>query len=157
MTRRNRLVLTATATSTALLVGAYISQIFGWEPCAMCLWQRWPHFAAIVAGLCALAIPGPIFPLLGAAASATTGGIAIYHSGVERKWWEGPASCTGSGDSLAGMSGDALLPGGADLAPLVMCDALQPFFLGLTMANWNALFSVFQICVWLSAARAGRK
>lgn len=122
----------------------------------MCLWQRWPHFAAIVAGLIALAVPGPVFPLLGAAASATTGGLAIYHTGVERKWWEGPASCTGSGDALGGLSGEALLPGTGDLAPLVMCDTLQPFFLGLTMANWNAVFSAFQIVVWICAARAGR-
>ena len=51
------------------------------------------------------------------------------------------------------MSGDALLPGGADLAPLVMCDTLQPFLFGLTMANWNLIGSIVLAGIWIAAFR----
>lgn len=149
---RKPLVLIAAGGSLALLAGAFVFQALGWAPCAMCLWQRWPHAAAILIGALAWALPGRALPLLGALAAAITAGIGVYHSGVERKWWEGPSSCTGSGD-LGGLSGGDLLPGGSDVPPLVLCDAFESFLFGLTMANWNALFSALLVLVWLKAAR----
>lgn len=153
MTRKS-LVLLAACGSFALLAAAFLFQSLGWAPCKMCLWQRWPHAAAIVIGVAALVLPGRLLTLLGAAAAATTAGIAVYHSGVERKWWEGPSSCTGSGDALGGLTGGELLPGGSDVPALVMCDAFEPFLFGLTMANWNALASAGLVVLWLMASRA---
>ena len=47
-------VLLATLGSAALLGGAFLFQAFGYPPCAMCIWQRWPHGIAIAVGLIAL-------------------------------------------------------------------------------------------------------
>lgn len=140
--------------SAALLAAAHIFEAFGWEPCAMCLWQRWPHWAAIGAGGLALLIPLAIAALLGAIASATTAGIAVYHTGVERKWWDGPASCTTPGDALTGLSGADLLS--VDGPALVLCDQFTPFLLGLSMANWNALISLGLFAIWSVALGKGR-
>jgi len=115
----------------------------------MCLWQRWPHAAAIAIGVLALALRGPALPLLGALAALTTAGIGIYHTGVERDWWEGPTSCTGSG--LGGLAGGDLLA--TDGPRLVMCDQVSWELLTLSMPSWNALFSLALVCVWLLAAR----
>ena len=52
---RTPLVFLATLGSVALLGGAFLFQALGWQPCAICLWQRWPHGAAIVIGVLALA------------------------------------------------------------------------------------------------------
>lgn len=153
MTRKT-LMLLAAGGSLALLAAAFFFQQLGWAPCKMCLWQRWPHAAAVALGAVALAVPSRIVALLGAAAAATTAGIAVYHSGVERKWWKGPESCTGSGEGLGDLTGGELLPGGSDVPALVMCDAFQPFLFGLTMANWNALASAGLMVIWLMAARA---
>ncbi|AKO96807.1 MAG: disulfide bond formation protein B [Marinovum algicola] len=151
---RTSLVLLAAGGSFLLLAGAFLFQALGWAPCAMCLWQRWPHAAAVLIGALALALPGRLLPLLGALAAATTAGIAVFHSGVERKWWQGPASCTGSGEDLGSLTGGDLLPGGSEAPALVLCDSFTPFLFGLTMANWNALFSALLVLVWLKAARA---
>ena len=151
---RTSLVLLAAGGSFLLLAGAFLLQALGWAPCAMCLWQRWPHAAAVLIGALALALPGRLLPLLGALAAATTAGIAVFHSGVERKWWQGPASCTGSGEDLGSLTGGDLLPGGSEAPALVLCDSFTPFLFGLTMANWNALFSALLVLVWLKAARA---
>ena len=151
---RTTFVLLAAGGSLALLGGAFIAQAFGWAPCAMCLWQRWPHAAAILLGALSLALPGRLLPLAGALAAATTAAIGVYHSGVERKWWDGPSSCTSGGDGLGGLSGGELLPGGGDAPALVLCDTFEPFLLGLTMANYNALISAVLVLVWLRAARA---
>jgi len=145
---RNLMIILATGGSVALLGGAYLFQALGYPPCAMCLWQRWPHMAAIIIGLLALKFGGRLLPLLGALAAATTAGIGIFHTGVERDWWEGPSSCTGGG-SLDGLSGADLL---AVTGPrVVMCDQVSWEFLTLSMASWNAIFSLDLMVGWLIA------
>lgn len=144
---RNMLVLLAGAGSFALLAGAYLFQALGYPPCAMCLWQRWPHMAAIVIAALALRFGGPALPVLGAAAAGTTGGLGIYHTGVERGWWQGPTSC--SGGSLDGLSGMDLLA--IDGPRVVMCDQVTWEFLALSMASWNAIASFGLMAIWISA------
>ena len=51
---RNQLILVAAFGSAAMLLGAWGFQAFGYAPCKMCLWQRWPHAAAFLIGLVAL-------------------------------------------------------------------------------------------------------
>lgn len=145
---RNPLILTAAAGSFVLLAGAFIFQALGYAPCAMCLWQRWPHAAAILIGALALALPGRLLPALGALAALSTAAIGLYHTGVERDWWEGPTSCTGTG--LGGLAGQDLLA--LDGPPLVMCDQVAWDFLTLSMASWNALLSLALAALWVMAA-----
>lgn len=146
MTRQNLIRLAAFG-SFALLAGAYTFQAFGYPPCTMCYWQRWPHFAAIGVGIAATLIHARVWPYLGALAAATTSGIGVYHTGVERGWWEGPTSCTGGGldltSDLLSTSGDRL----------IMCDQVSWELFTLSMASWNALFSAALVLVWLAAAR----
>ena len=41
----------------------------------------------------------PILPILiiGALSALSTSALGVFHTGVERGWWEGPTSCTESG------------------------------------------------------------
>ena len=60
----------------------------------MCYWQRWPHGAAIVLALLSFTAPSTsqrsrILVLLAALAIAISGGIGVYHAGVEAKIFEG--------------------------------------------------------------------
>lgn len=153
MTARQGILIAATG-SAGLLAAAYLFQMLGWAPCKMCLWQRWPHAAAIVVGALSLVVgPTRAVALLGALAALTTAGIAAYHSGVERKWWDGPASCSGSGGGLEGLTGAELVPGASDAPALILCDTLTPFLFGLTMANWNMIASLGLVAIWVMAAK----
>ncbi len=147
-----RSVLLAAGGSAALLAGAYIFQALGYAPCKMCLWQRWPHAVAIVIGLTILATGQRGFAWMGAVAAATTAGIGFYHAGVEQAWWEGPSSCSGGG-SLSGLSGADLLST-EDAAPIVMCDEIAWSLAGISMAGWNAAFSLLLVFIWVKAARS---
>lgn len=147
---RNLMIMLSAGGSAALLAGAYLFQALGYPPCAMCLWQRWPHVVAILIGVLALRIPGPVMPALGAIAAATTAGIGVFHTGVERDWWEGPSSCTG-GSSLEGLSGADLL---AVTGPrVVMCDEVSWELFSLSMASWNAIASFGLMIGWIIAVR----
>lgn len=146
-----RLMLVAAAGSAALLLGALGFQyLAGLPPCPICIWQRWPHLAAVLLGLLALRWPVPAVAGLGAMAAATSGAIGVYHTGIERGWWPGPDSCTGSGPGLTGLSGADLLST-ADVPRLVMCDEVAWQLAGLSMASWNAVISALLAALWLAA------
>lgn len=145
--------LLAAGGSLALLLGAFAFQyIGGYPPCKLCLWQRWPHAAAIVIGALVWAFGGRVLGYLGALAALTTAGIAFYHTGVERKWWQGPTSCTGGSDGLVGLSGSDLLNVEA-AQRVVMCDEVSWQLLGLSMASWNGLFSLLLALLWVMSVR----
>jgi disulfide bond formation protein DsbB len=147
-------MILAAAGSAALMLGALAFQhLGGMAPCKLCIWQRWPHGAAIaLGGVAALALlPVWLVASLGAVAALSTAGIGFYHTGVERGWWEGPAAC--SGGPVAGQSAQDLF---AQImaAPLVRCDEVPWEMLGLSMASWNALASLMLAGVWIMALRA---
>lgn len=151
---RNQLALLAASGSFALLAGAFIFQFFGYPPCAMCLWQRWPHAAAILIGALFLSTKQTALLPLGAMAAVITSGLGLYHAGVEQKFWQGPTSCTSSGTDLGTLGAADLLPSsGADA--LVLCDAIvwDTWGLGLTMAGWNFLVSAVFALLWILAWR----
>ncbi|MCF6231729.1 MAG: disulfide bond formation protein B [Rhodobacteraceae bacterium] len=151
MNKRNSLIFLAAGGSVALLLGAFGFQYIGeMPPCKLCIWQRWPHVAAAVIGVVAIWAGTRILPLLGAAAAATTAGIGMYHTGVERDWWEGLSSC--SSGPIGGLSGEDLM---AQImaAPLVRCDEVPWEMFTLSMASWNAIASLGLMMIWLMAAR----
>ena len=149
---RQMTVLAAAGGSLALLLGAFAFQyIGGLAPCTLCLWQRWPHAAAVLIGFAALALPGRALPLLGLAAAVTAAAIGGFHAGVEQGWWQGLAS--GSGGSIAGISMDDLLNPATDVAPPVRCDQIAWSLAGLSMAAWNMVLSLALAALWGMAAR----
>ncbi len=151
MTRR-MLIALAAGGSAALLAGAFAFQhLGGLAPCELCLWQRWPHAAAIAIGAAALALGMGALAWAGAAAALATAGIGAYHTGVERKWWDGPAAC--SGGDMGTLTTDQLFDR-IMAAPLVRCDEVPWDMLGLSMASWNALIALALAALWIAAARA---
>ena len=144
---RKQLQLLALAGSAGLLLAALAFEYLGgMAPCALCIWQRWPHVVAFL-GAGALVLSSPVFALVGAAGAATSGGIAVYHTGVERAWWDGPTSCS-AGVNLSGLSAEEAL---AQImaAPVVRCDEVAWEMLGLSMASWNAVASFTIAALWL--------
>ena len=139
-----RLGLAAAIGSIALLGGAYYFQyVVGLAPCDMCLWQRYPHMLAILAGL--LTIPllvepkvALVFALVAVMALFVTSGLGVYHAGVEQHWWQGPQSCTGR--VPAGLSAEELKQYLMN-ARMVRCDEIPWKMWNISMAGWNAILS----------------
>lgn len=67
--------------------------------------------------------------------------LAGFHTGVEQKWWPGPATCTASGGSL---TLEQML---AQKDPsIVMCDEIQWTLFGITLAGYNLLIALALTC-----------
>jgi disulfide bond formation protein DsbB len=135
----------ALAVPLALLAGAWGSQLIGGLfPCEMCHWQRWPHYAAVVLAALGFVVPGrgarATLIGLAAAAIALSGAIGVFHAGVEYHWWHGVTACTATAP-LGGMTAaqrlDALFR-----TPVVRCDQAQWTLFGISLAGFNALFSL---------------
>ena len=139
-----QVALFAGLVSLALILGALGFQYLGgYPPCEMCMWQRYPHFAAILIGLGgglllragvlppSLAKPVAWLAVLGVAVS---GAIGVYHAGIEWHWWKGPAACTGAAFQLTGK---------LDLsAHVVSCEHAAWRLFGISMAGYNAIISL---------------
>lgn len=151
---RTTLILLAAAGSAAMLLAALAFQYLGGlVPCVLCIWQRWPHLAAVLIGLVALKTRGPVLPVLGALAALTSAGIGVFHFGVEQEWWAGLAQC--AVNTLTGVAAADLLNTDVTVGAPVACDKVAWAFLGLSMPGWNALVSSFLAGLWLAAARKG--
>ena len=147
---RVQLIILASLGSVAVLAGAFTFQAFGYAPCHLCLLQRWPHAAAVVIGGVALALGWGLLSWLGAAAALTAAGLGLYHTGVERAWWQGPTTCTSG--SIAGVDPKDLL-NQILAAPIVRCDEVAWQMLGLSMASWNVIVSLALAFIWVASAR----
>ena len=141
-----------------LLAGAWGSQLFGGlVPCEMCHWQRWPHYAAVVIALLAFIVPGlpnrRALVWLAAMAIAISGAIGIYHAGTEYHLWSGLTACTSEIRS-SGSADDMLKAIMA--APIVRCDQPQWTLFGISLAGFNAIFSLggALVIAWLMSNRA---
>ena len=133
---------------SGLTLGAAFAfqHVGGYEPCPLCLYQRWPHAVAVVLSLAALILlrrdrdrwARALVTLCGAGL-VVGAGIAAYHVGIEQAWWLGPTSCTSGG---AGADSVEALLAQIEAAPVVLCDVVQWRFLGFTMAGYNFLLSL---------------
>jgi disulfide bond formation protein DsbB len=137
--------------SAAMLAGAFGFQLIGgMAPCTLCLWQRWPHAAAVLILILALLTGRRWLAWAGALAALATAGIGLFHAGVELDWWEFVSACTQG--SIGGISAADLLDPDAALPAPVRCDEVPWSLLGISMAGWNALVSAGLAGVWVLAA-----
>ncbi|WND03756.1 disulfide bond formation protein B [Temperatibacter marinus] len=130
--------LAATGAGLLTLLAAFISEYgFGYHPCEMCWWQRYPY---MVAGSLFLAFASTgktqhksLLLLLMLIFMVNTS-LAFFHVGVEEKWWEGITTCAGSAGQITLES--------IQNAPLIRCDEIQFSLLGISMAGYNFLIAL---------------
>ncbi len=135
------LTLLAAAAPLAAQAG---EALFGLAPCELCLWQRWPYWAAALLALAAALLPRARPALLGLAAFAVLASAAIagFHVGVEQGWW--PSPLPGCQAPLAGGASVEDLLRSLAAAPTKPCDAATYLVAGLplSMAGMNLLYAL---------------
>jgi len=132
----------------ALTIGGFFffQYVMHLPPCPLCLEQRQPYYVSV---------PLAMLLLIGARYGASNKvimlgfavitafmlwdcGLAVYHAGVEWKWWAGPNDCSGPITKF-GAASDIFKH--LNNIVVVRCDEVQWRFLGLSLAGWNALVS----------------
>ena len=148
-------LLLALASAGVLLSALFFQFVLDYQPCILCIMQRWPYVAVMVFGLVtwlfrrwkglgdALLVASGLALLAGA-------GIAAYHVGVEQHWWAGTSSCGGSApaNSLEALRAQVMK------APVTRCDEVAWSLFGISMAGYNVAISLALAAYAFVAARA---
>ena len=142
-----KIILSAMVGSSFLLLGAFAFQLWGYAPCKLCIWQRWPHVGCILIGAIWVLRPGKEIATLGALSALTGGFLGLYHSGIEQNWWSGPSTC--SSGSIKKISTEVLFEIIMS-APPIKCNEIVWSLFNLSMASWNALLSLILVTLWLT-------
>jgi disulfide bond formation protein DsbB len=142
----------------------FFQHVLGYPPCPLCLDQRDAFYLSVpLAALLWLGtnhgasskvmITG--FVVIAALMLWNTG-LAAYHAGVEWKFWAGPADCSGPINSL-GSAGDMLKQ--LQNIRIVRCDEAAWRFLGISLAGYDVLISLFlaTVAMWGGKASLARR
>lgn len=135
-------VLFSGIVAALLLAAAFGFQMAGYPPCELCWWQRYPYMAVMGLALLATglkALPRKLVLVGLAALFLTDAGIAGFHFGVEQRWWEGLATCSGYVNITDNINDalDAIME-----APVIRCDEIAWSLFGLSMAGYNFLIAL---------------
>jgi disulfide bond formation protein DsbB len=132
----------------ATILGFFFFQyVMGLPPCPLCLEQRYGYY---------FAVPLAVMVLLGDQIGAKrkvlilalvaiallmlwTGGLGVYHAGIEWKLWQGPQDCSGPLDDLGSAGG---LMDRLKSVSVVRCDSAAWRFLGISLAGYNVVIAL---------------
>ena len=146
------------AASLGALAYALVSQYaFGFEPCLLCQYQRIPYWTVAGLSLIELSVPGldrrGVAGLI-AFVFACGAALALYHVGVEQRWWQaGACSAQGLGVSL-NFNDFSVTPIKPILKP---CDSIDWTLFGLSMATYNVAVSAILALGAFFAARKTKR
>jgi disulfide bond formation protein DsbB len=135
------------AGGAATILGAYYFQyVMPFWPCPLCLDQRIAFYVSIPLALAVAILDSRDAPREVVAAGLSVialamlfnSGLALFHAGVEWKWWPGPQEC--SGPRLLSIGGD-LLSSLTNLTIMPRCDEAAWRLLGLSLAGYDVLIS----------------
>lgn len=143
----------AAATILAALGFEYLG---GYRPCPMCLEERYAYYAGVPLLFLALVLLSAdqrraawaLFVIVALAFLANTA-FGVYHAGAELGFWPGPASCSGAQEltTSAGNLLDSLAK-----TEVIRCDVPAVLVLGISLAGWNAVISLFIALMSVRAA-----
>ncbi|MEZ5817852.1 MAG: disulfide bond formation protein B [Hyphomicrobiaceae bacterium] len=144
----------------AILTALAFQYLGGLEPCPLCYQQRYAFYAGIPALFLALVLVAAEYPRAAALlffavalGFLANSGLAVYHAGVEWKFWPGPDTCAQAGGALKPLGTGSLVENLAKTR-VVRCDEAAWRFLGLSFAGWNVIGSFVIFVAALQAAFA---
>jgi disulfide bond formation protein DsbB len=134
-------MLVLAGAAVTILAALAFEHIGGYDPCPLCLQQRYAYYLGIPATVAALALLLQAQPKAAAVVLLAVGvgflvnaGLGIYHAGVEWKLWDPPATCAAAAE----------MPSAKDMSRVgvpALCGEIPWSFLGLSFAGWNAAIS----------------
>jgi disulfide bond formation protein DsbB len=156
MTLRRHATILAILAAAAPLVALGSEAFLHMAPCALCLWQRWPYWVAVVLAVLAAGLRSRGLLTLAGLAVLVSAGIAGLHLGVEHGWWPSPLASCAAPNAGAAANVDDLL---RSLAPRPdkPCDAPAYLISGLpvSMAAMNLAYALVLGGLALNWARRG--
>lgn len=79
----------------SIISALYIDKMMGFDPCPLCIYQRIPYILALFISIMAIFLRNyhGFFLQILIFIFITGAGIAIYHTGIEKHWWQKSSIC----------------------------------------------------------------
>jgi disulfide bond formation protein DsbB len=146
------------AATAVILLALAFEYLGGYDPCPLCLQQRYAYYAAIPASFLALVLIAAqrnglaaVVFLAVALAFLANAALGTYHAGVEWKYWAGPDTCAATPRALNTIGTGNLLKE-LETTRVARCDEAPWTFLALSFAGWNVVISLLLAAGACSAA-----
>lgn len=131
-----------------------LGAVFAWEmtstikPCILCVYERYPYGIALVLSIFAMwrcrSCTTKMALWLLTLVFLTSLGLAVYHMGVEYRWFSAPAACLTNATGVQTIY-DVMRQVG-DASTRLPCDQPALTFLGLSLSVYNAIISFLLVC-----------
>lgn len=155
---RTIFILIAMITLSIILSAFVIDYILEFDPCVLCIYARIPYFLIFILsciGYKYLNIKKVILTLL-LLVSFSGLIIAVYHTGVERSWWQSSFNCSPSIRLSENTNLDDFLHQ-LDNAEIGDCSRPAFYIMGLSLAEANIVLNFMLIILFTKLLRENDK
>ena len=124
----------------ALLFAFFLQYILGYEPCKLCMYQRYGYTLVLLISLLGLFFhKSKIISILLIISFITISSIGFWHLGIEQQWWAASLECSGITEDIGSLKEELK---NINNKPVAACDQISPKFLNITLVQWSFIYGL---------------
>ena len=124
----------------ALLFAFYLQYILGYEPCKLCMYQRYVYILVILLSLLGFFLhKNKLIPILLIILFIIVTSIGFWHLGIEQQWWAASLECSGITENIGSLKEELK---NINKRPVAACDQVSPKFLNITLVQWSFIYAL---------------
>ena len=124
----------------ALLFAFYLQYILGYEPCKLCMYQRYGYILVLLLSLLGFFLnKNKLIPILLIISFIMITSIGFWHLGIEQQWWAASLECSGITENIGSLKEELK---NINNRPVAACDQISPKFLNITLVQWSFIYAL---------------
>ena len=124
----------------ALLFALFLQYVFGYEPCRLCMFQRYVYVILIMISMIGLFYyTNKVIHFLLLISFMTVTSISFWHMGVELQWWAASLECSGMTENIGSLKEELK---NINDKPVASCDQISPKLLNVSLVQWSFVFGL---------------
>tara|TARA_B100001175_G_scaffold314977_1_gene325488 strand:+ start:115 stop:624 length:510 start_codon:yes stop_codon:yes gene_type:complete len=130
----------------ALLFAFYFQYFLGYQPCYLCMLQRYGYAGIILISLIGIIYyNNKIIPILLGILFIIIVSISFWHLGIELQWWVASLECSGMTENIGSLTEE--LKNINKNGPIAKCDQISPKFLNITLVQWSFIYGLVSLII----------
>lgn len=124
----------------ALLFALFLQYVFGYEPCRLCMFQRYVYVILIMISMIGLFYyTNKVIHFLLLISFITITSISFWHMGVELQWWAASLECSGMTENIGSLKEELK---NINDKPIASCDQMSPKLLNVSLVQWSFIYGL---------------
>lgn len=124
----------------ALLFALFLQYVFGYEPCRLCMFQRYVYVILIMISMIGLFYyTNKVIHFLLLISFMTVTSISFWHMGVELQWWAASLECSGMTENIGSLKEELK---NINDKPVASCDQISPKLLNVSLVQWSFVYGL---------------